>query len=352
MQKSLKSIYLFVLLGMGLFLTLGLVWRIQPYVSCDSPSMESATTSLSIKEKTLRFEENLKHKINFRSRLIHLNSMLKFKIFKSSLDPEQVVLGDEGWLYYSSKSDFSYESITRANSFKEDAIAPYVQEIKKRQDFLNKRGILNCHAFWPNKSTIVSNYLPKKLWQQTIQQPSRMEQVYDFANVQYTDLCLVDIRNDFYGFPGPLYLKHDSHWNDRGAFMAYQSLMSSLGLEAHTVQDFTWALEETTKGDLLSLVGLCNASSITEEIPKLTFKGNKLVEKIEREGRAGPKFTCVGAENKMTLLMFRDSYGSALRQFLSLHFETAYYPWSDYDQELVDELQPDVIIVAKVERYM
>jgi len=37
--------------------------------------------------------------------------------------------------------------------------------------------------------------------------------------------------------------------------------------------------------------------------------------------------------------------------FISLHFQQSNFIWSDYDQKFVDDMQPDVVLVAKVERF-
>ena len=48
----------------------------------------------------------------------------------------------------------------------------------------------------------------------------------------------------------------------------------------------------------------------------------------------------------------RDSYSSAMVQFISLNFREAYFVWSDYHQFVVDMINPDIVVVAKVERYL
>ncbi len=354
-MRIVQLLYLSLLFLLLLVMGLGLVAPLSLKDSCDADStatFKSISELFLIKEKVQSFETLAKKKINFRNTLIHWNSFIKFHLFKSSINTDQAVIGKDGWLYYSSKSDKIYESFTRQNRYRYEELKATLDEIQSRTIALANKNIQYCHAIWPNKSTIYPEYMPERYKHQQQEEGSKMTQFFNGNNSN--SLPLVDIRDTLFILKKStlLYLKHDSHWNDLGAYYAYVALMQQLHIQPHPLSDFEVTWETSHKGDLLGLIGLCNATSITEKIPALKYKGDKVIEKIEREGSTGPLFRCAQAEQKQTLLMFRDSYGSALRQFVSLHFETAYYPWKQYDAALVKELQPDVVICAPVERYL
>ena len=355
-MRNVQLLYLGLLCLLLLVMGIGLVAPLPLKDSCDADTTIATFETLRdlsfIKENVQRLETIVKKKVNFRNTLIHWNSFIKFRFFNSSINTDQAVIGKDGWLYYSSKSDKIYESFTRQNRYRYEELKAALDKIQSRTITLANNNIQYCHAIWPNKSTIYPEHLPDRYKRQQQTKASKMTQFFNGNNSN--SLPLVDIRDTLMYLKDAtlLYLKHDSHWNDLGAYYAYVALMQQLHIQPYPLSDFEVSWETSHKGDLLSLIGLCNATSITEKIPVLKYKGHKVIEKIERDGKTGPLFSCAQAEQKKTLLMFRDSYGSALRQFISLHFETAYYPWTQYDAALVKELEPDVVICAQVERYL
>ena len=52
------------------------------------------------------------------------------------------------------------------------------------------------------------------------------------------------------------------------------------------------------------------------------------------------------------LLIFHDSFGGALQQFLSYHFRESVFIASLYSSVIVRREKPDVVIVLTVERYV
>jgi hypothetical protein len=69
------------------------------------------------------------------------------------------------------------------------------------------------------------------------------------------------------------------------------------------------------------------------------------------DGRARSISIRSGGEGLPTLVMFRDSFGTALGDLLSRHFRKAVYVTSDlFDRDLIDRERPDVVIVEMVER--
>ena len=115
--------------------------------------------------------------------------------------------------------------------------------------------------------------------------------------------------------------------------------------------DITW--EETNKGGLIDVMGLCNSYMITEQQPVLKFKDNNIF--IEHITTDLDNMYCkrnTSSKSDKRILIFRDSYSSAMVQFISLNFREAYFVWSDYHQFVVDMINPDIVVVAKVERYL
>ena len=351
-MKTIKLGYLLLLALIPIVLATGLVRPLGLDEACDTAPQVPKDSTFTIKDKMLLLEERLKYRINFRNKLVESNSALKYRLFKSSMNTSQVVIGKEDWLYYSSPTDKIVDSYTHLNNYTSEELSDFISELEQRQERLKNKKIQYCHAVWPNKSTIYPEYMPNRYRNQKKEKPSRMSEFYE-ANRE-SNLTLVDVRETFLSIKDStrIYLKHDTHWNALGAYYAYCALIKKLGLEPYPLNDFEFTWATRTKGDLLSLIGLCNIMTITEQIPVLKYKGDKKVEKIERQGSAGDLFRCVNADSNKTLLMFRDSFGTALKPFLSLHFQDAYFPWKGYKLSIVNEINPDIVICAGIERYL
>ena len=351
-MQQIKIVYLVILCALILVMGSGLVYSPNSEKSCDSTPKIEKDSIYNIKEKTLQFEDKLKYKINLRNSLIQWNSKLKYRLFKSSINTNQAVIGKNDWVYYSNKSDKIVDSYTHQNNYTEEELSEFITALEQRHQMLNNKGIQFCQAVWPNKSTIYPEHMPARYRNQKKDQPSRMSEFYEA--MQESEVPLVDMRETFRTIKDTslIYLKHDTHWNDLGAYYAYSALMKQLGIEPYPLSDFKLTWKSRAKGDLLSLIGLCNATTITEMEPILEYKGDKSVEIIERQGETGPLYRCVNAEQNKTLLMFRDSFGSALRPYLSLHFRASYYPWKKYNPGMVNRIKPDIVICASVERYL
>ena len=52
------------------------------------------------------------------------------------------------------------------------------------------------------------------------------------------------------------------------------------------------------------------------------------------------------------LLVFRDSFFTAVEPFVSRNFSKSMYIWTSYDQNVVDNENPDIVIWEVVERYI
>ena len=191
-MKLIKIGYLFLLALIVLVLATGLVWPLNLKKACDSAPTVSQDSIFTIKEKTLLLEEQLKNKINFRNYLVQWNSQLKYHLFNSSMNTHQAVIGNEDWLYYSSKSDQIIDSYTHQNNLTPQEMAEFVVHLEQREKKLKDRGIQYCHAVWPNKSTVYPEYMPERYRRQKKEGPSKMSEFYE--ENQESDLSPVDVR--------------------------------------------------------------------------------------------------------------------------------------------------------------
>ena len=79
----------------------------------------------------------------------------------------------------------------------------------------------------PDKHTIYPEYIPGRY--EHVSPATRFDQFYDYLR-QHTRLDLVDLRTPLRRAKSHerLYLRRDTHWNDRGAFIGYQTIIAAL----------------------------------------------------------------------------------------------------------------------------
>ena len=240
--------------------------------------------------------------------------------------------------------------------------------LEARRDWLASRGIGYLVVMVPNKSTIYPEYLPSGLHRMRPQ--SRLDQLLDYLRTRST-FRILDLRPALVAAKsgGRLYHKTDSHWNDAGAFVAYRQILGELGriypaLHPRPLADFSVKCETTPGGDLAIMLGF---PDILKE------------EQVILEPRTGPRAVISEPSRKISpwvmrsatecltasplrAVMFRDSFGHQLMNFLSEHFARIVYNWDvrliavrnefRFDTSLIEREKPDIVIEEVVERFL
>jgi hypothetical protein len=159
-----------------------------------------------------------------------------------------------------------------------------------------------------------------------------------------------------------IYQKSDTHWNDRGALVAYQAIIEAVRRQvlstpaAWTRDDFEPATREVDGMDLAGMMGLTRV--IREEDLVLVPKRPRLARVVEPAGaepmaQEGRLVTEIPGSSLPRAVIFRDSFVSRLVPFLSEHFSRAVYLWqNDFDADVVTAEHPDVVIQEIVGRHL
>src|SRR6185503_18395704 len=159
-----------------------------------------------------------------------------------------------------------------------------------------------------------------------------------------------------------IYQKTDTHWNDRGALVAYQRLIEAVRARVPrtpapwTRGDFDAVAAVTPGMDLAGMMGLTRV--LHEEDLTLVPRRPRRARVIAPAG-AGPTdevgrlVTEVDDPSLPRAVIFRDSFVSRLVPFLSEHFSRAVYLWqNDFDADVVATERPDVVIQEIVGRHL
>ena len=316
--------------------------------------------NFSLTKKFAReYEAYYDDNFGLRNHMINWGGTYRTKLFRSSMHPELVKFGRDKWLYYNKMGGRMYRSYSRRSLLSPNEVQRIVNGWILNKERYEAQGRKYFLGFWPNKHSIYPEHLPSTMSVQIKDTLSRVDQLLEYTQKNNTSIKLTDVRPRLLESKGnlPLYHKFDTHWNEYGAFLAYQDFFNQnpgLGMPPKTESDFDIVWSDYSWGELIQMLGVRNKGFFIEKNPKFTLKKNKdQIEYLPIEGF--PQLTVITRNeqsgNKLRALIFRDSYTRNLVQFFSLHFYEVYYIWGHHE-EYVDQLQPDVIIEGFVEREM
>jgi len=346
MVSAVKYIFLSLLLALLVLPGLGFIHKIKSYDNYEKRTLAIAPRFELSKKFVVEMEAYFKDHALFRHRLSHLSASYKYNFFKSSAKPGVVLIGKDDWLYYSSKDDKLIASLSRTDLFSNKELKDKVVGWTIRKQNLLQANKEYYVAFWPNKSTVYTEYLPLKLKLLKKDTLSKLDQIMNYSSQDSSLIQPLDMRSILIKQKEArlLYHKYDSHWNNHGAFLAYQALMRKMGIKPYQLDDLDLKMTANHKGDLLALIGLGNSTKSEEQFELISN-----VQKISLES-SPTYFYNPDAPIDQTIVVFRDSYFSALIPFIMLHFKKGYFPKGYYNQDFVNEYDPKIIISANVER--
>jgi hypothetical protein len=195
---------------------------------------------------------------------------------------------------------------------------------------------------------------------------SRLDQLFG-ALRQHPDVNALDLRPSMMSSRDrcALYYRLDTHWNQAGAFVAYQQIISGLSRWFPRARPLGWDSVTVTQKvgryhDLADLSGLRDGD-LTETAPYITPKRQRRARIVSGDARAleieNAVMDCLVTEcpdaEIPSAVILRDSYGMSLVPFLSEHIGKAVYLWTnDPDPEVVAQQHPAVVIWELNERFL
>ena len=298
----------------------------------------------------------------FAGRKKFLKKLAKFKM-KWELDNGTTINGRDGWSFYDSgKVPDGYTLVDYFGKvrFTEAEMKRMAEGITKARDYYEKRGIKYYLIIAPNKEGLYSEYMPSHLQGDRVSDKSRMDLAVEYLQ-KHTDVNIINFRDVLtaskHEYGVNLYYPGDSHWNEVGAYVAFEKLSETLsrdgvrGIPRKPLRKEMIGLKGFYSSDLNRLGG---DEDISYSVDFLSGKeGNAVVSLDNRffEVWENPK-----APVKKTVLMIRDSFGLALMPYLDKTFAKNVFAHNRYNKRheldrLVAEYKPDIMIEEMVERY-
>jgi len=292
----------------------------------------------------------------FRSTLVRWSG--EIRLFVLGVSPSRAVAkGLDGWFFYA--DDNAIEDDANAAPMTDADVANWRLAVRRAQTWLAARRIRYFFTVAPDKHVLYGEYLPRTIAK--LGDVSRTDQLLNGIG----DLgCGIDLRPSLSADTARerTYQRTDTHWNDRGAFSAYQQMLRAVHArvpgvpEAWSRDDFEPVARDAEAGDLAGMMGLRRV--LREEDLALVPKRPRRAIVTQPAGAAptaeeGYLVTVIPGSPLPRAVVFRDSFMSRLVPFVSEHFSRVVYLWqNDFDPAIVEREHPDVVIPEIVGRHL
>ena len=293
-----------------------------------------------------------------RNTLVYAYLWLKSVVFRVS-PTDMAVVGKGDWTYLG--SDQQLASSRGVPLLDTAQLDEWRTRLENYQAICEKHGAKVLAFFGPDKSSIYPEYLPG--WMQRETTESNLDLLQQYIAERST-VRLLDLRPALLeGKQGGLtYLRSNSHWNNFGAFVAYQAI----GAE---IQGLLPAYRPVTQPEVLFETRPRIATDLEAEIDIAYYKAAPVEDARMRRWRAkklgdaieGVKFkediglSVIEHEDKTLpkLVCFHDSFGWGIAPFLSNSFSRVVYVRKpNFSEEVIALEKPDLVIWMRVERVL
>ncbi|RKN82777.1 alginate O-acetyltransferase AlgX-related protein [Ulvibacterium marinum] len=304
------------------------------------------------------FENYYNDNFGFRKRMVSIGAMLKIKLFNSTPNSNNVIVGNEDWLFYW-KSDIIKNSYLNKNPFSKEDLGTYGNSILEMKNFCLQKNKFFLATVYPNKHTIYEDKIPKRIGKIKKDTNERINQFYAFLNknkvlnVDHRDTLMASKDNH------QLYLKNDSHWNANGAYYAYFHILKMISEYDSMIspplprKEFKLIEVENYKGgDLLPILGIDNSFEFfTDTYIKHPPREPHFKSTESAYGKGTLLIENLKSDNLKTAVFFGDSYSKELIKFIPLHFrKTVLISSIQLKKAWLEDINPDIIVYGIVER--
>ena len=268
------------------------------------------------------------------------------------------LVGPNGWLVYT--TDLSMDKFQNANPLSEKELDAYEKSLLEFNSLVEANSGQLLFVAAPYKNTIYPENVPAEI--RHIGPASRLDQILNRIQTQ-TSIQVLDLRPALLKakMDAQIYYATDTHWNDLGAFVAYQSVVEALQssfpeLSPHPISDFEISAQEPKQLDLAYIIG---STSMTEERVQFQplFKQTARTDSMVLPSGRQVTFARNKNPNLPTALFFHDSFLYSVMQFLSEHFSRTYYVDMQAGNDMlpsawVEQIQPDVVVIVLNEHFL
>lgn len=303
-----------------------------------------------------RFEAYFGDHFRLRKSMVRAHHWIKLVMFRDS-PSDAVILGKNEWLFYNgiAKNDGDPLADYRGTRpLTEAQCLRFLQAVQARVFWAEQRGAHYMLVVVPNKERVYSEHMPDRFNPLSTNEPlSQLEgRLNRIPNLGFVDLRPV-MRDA--ATRHQVYAKTDTHWNQQGAFLAYEVILRAVqrwcpGVVPHTQDEFVVVRQDNRGGDLAGLLALSDRL-IEPSAPVFRPRFTSSSRQVPGHDADNQEWVA-GNPELPTAVVFHDSFGNALIPFLKEHFRRIWFRnlCEDFDQALMEEVRPQVVITVMAER--
>ena len=298
-----------------------------------------------------RFSDYYREEFALKAPLFSTYRKIQHRVFDRDPIPREVVRGDSGWYFLGNH----YSKVVLESKGLKPFSTSQLKRIRESQEdleqSLSRDSVEYCLAIAPNKHEVYGQHLP--ITKAAAPTPRQQVQNLGLSFTQYLGVGLS-------AAPQQTFHRTNSHWNDYGAFSAYQKLLQKLNarfrdIPVLDVSDLQRKVEVHDHEDLAKLLRM----SITERATVFSVDQPQAVAEADRyavppDYRGVPEnyeLRYVNPEGKYKVLIFRDSFMNQLLPFINASFAESVYIWSERPKKaIIEQEKPDVVIHELVAR--
>lgn len=278
----------------------------------------------------------------FRNELVTANALIQGRILGVST-ASGVIQGTGGWLYYKdSLGDFlGTERMSRRSLFN------LAHTMGMTERTLAEKGVKFVFAVAPNKNSLYGEHMPYYDSLKVTEENNlkRLKSFLEAEKVTYADLYGLFREKE-----EVLYHMRDSHWNNQGAAMAADQILTVLGKDHVSYEGASFALKKDYLGDLDQML---YPAAMTPENEVYFDQGPVFSYVEEVESNFAPRVSTVNEEAEGSAVVYRDSFGNALLPFLAEAYGAAYFSRGvPYQLSDVETHQADTVMIVRAERFL
>jgi hypothetical protein len=289
----------------------------------------------------------------FRARLVRWQAIVRLDVLGVS-PSASVIKGRDGWLFYA--DDGAMQDYAEAPPFTVVELEVWRHTLQDISDWLRGQGIAYLFVIAPDKHVIYPEYMPHTIRRAAV---SRIDQLVSDLR-QHSTVRVLDLRPSLLASKSRerLYHRTDTHWNDRGAFVGYQSIVDALSEEISTLHSASHSAFEprVVRSAGLDLAGMLGLTEVLSEddlvlVPKRPAAARILEPQYPNRRLTHARIVTEAPNRGPRAVVFMDSFGPGLVPFLSEDFSRVVYLWQDnMDPQVVQQERPQVVIQELVGR--
>lgn len=274
----------------------------------------------------------------YRNELVSANAELRSNLLGVS-PTDSVVVGTDGWLYYGGTlSDFGGWDVLSGR-----AIDNIAFNLSLMQGYCEAQGATFSVAIAPNKNTLYPEHMPYYYLPGQQKNLDNLEAAMDAYGINHADLQSVFKAQD-----ETLYYLRDSHWNTKGALLASEAVMESLGKDPSSLDGLQPVEVDDYIGDLNSMLYPTTAQ------PEADYSyADGLNWSFAEGGSVEDSWIMTEGAGEGTLLMYRDSFDNNALQFFAASYEDAMFSkMVPYDLTQVGRYGVNDVVIERAERHI